>query len=99
MPSYQHCSRGAHYLRVKEAIEEPFNHKQQYFYFQGEEGTKKYTEDVIAALERMAKKLLDIPEQFERWIQLTKEHAGFKEYCDKYNLYPNFDPEYLLKRD
>ncbi|HLJ31505.1 MAG TPA: hypothetical protein VKU36_03655 [Candidatus Babeliales bacterium] len=80
-------------------LEEPFNHKPQFFYFQGEEGRKKYTEDVVAALERMAKSFLDIPEQFERWIQLTNEHAGFKKYCDKYNVYPNFDPEYLLKRD
>lgn len=190
MPSYQHCSRGAHYLRVKEAIkknkfkylkttdtylqhikgkpkvlsdenyipiqiwvdnfktvkempekateirsnipydalkeihealiyaalwditsnlgidgvnpyyytldlEEPFNHKQQYFYFRGEEGAKKYTEDVVKTLERMAKAFLDIPHQLERWKQLTEDHQGFKKYCDKYNLYPNFDPEYL----
>jgi len=190
MPSYQHCSRGAHYLRVKEAIEknnfksvkttptylehipgkpktlsdenyvpiqvwvdnlktvkelaekafeirsnipydalkeihetliygalwditsnlaidgvnpyyyildleEPFNHKEQYFYFRGEEGTKKYVEDVVKTLERMAKVFLEIPKQFEIWKQLTEDHAGFKEYCQKYNMYPNFDPEYL----
>lgn len=80
-------------------LEEPFNHKQQYFYFRGEEGTKKYVEDVIKTLERMAKMFLEIPKQFEIWKQLTEDHAGFKEYCQKYAMYPNFDPEYLRNND
>lgn len=78
-------------------LEEPFNHKQEYFYFRGQEGTKKYVEDVIAGLERMAKTFLNLPEQFERWKQLTENHIGFKEYCQKYNTYPNFDQTYLSK--
>lgn len=194
MPSYQHCSRGAHYLRVKEAIEkdnfkslkttptylkhipgkpktlsdenyvpiqvwvdnlktmkeipekalkirsnipydalkeiheatiyaalwdivpylaidtvnsdyyitefeEPFNHKEQFFYFCGKEGARKYTEDVVKALQRMAKVFLEAPQQFEKWKQLTEDHVGFKQYCEKYNLYPNFDPDFLRNSD
>jgi len=78
-------------------LEEPMNHKPQFFYFRGDEGKEKYVKDTIAALERVAKIFLELPEQFERWQELTKNHKGFKYYCDQYNIYPNFDPEYLEK--
>ena len=86
-----------HYYVVD--LEEPFNHKPQFFYFRGEEGERKYVEDVIAALERMAKAFLDIPEQFERWKQLTEEHMAFKQLCKRHNIYPDFNPEHLRDRD
>jgi hypothetical protein len=76
-------------------LEEPFNHKNTFFYFRGEEGERKYVEDVVKTLERMAKVFLEIPEQFERWRQLTENHVIFRNLCQKYNMYPNFDPEYL----
>ena len=85
-----------HYYMID--LEEPFNHKPQFFYFQGEEGEKKYVEDVVITLERVAKFFLNLPEQLERWKQLTESHVGFKRFCEKYNMYPNFNPEHLKNR-
>lgn len=84
-----------HYYMID--LEEPFNHKPQFFYFRGEEGRKKYVEDVVITLERVAKFFLiqDCPEQLERWKALTEENLSFKELCKKYNMYPNFDPEHI----
>ena len=84
-----------HYYMID--LEEPFNHKPQFFYFRGEEGTEKYVEDVIGGLERVAKFFLiqNCPEQLERWKILTEANASFKALCRWYNKFPNFDPEYL----
>ena len=85
-----------HYYMID--LEEPFNHKPQFFYFQGKEGEKKYVEDVVITLERVAKFFLDIPEQLERWKELTENHLILKRLCLKYDIYPNFDPEHLKNR-
>lgn len=83
-----------HYYMID--LEEPFNHKQQFFYFKGPEGKKKYVQDVVLTLERMAKAFIELPEQFIQWSALTKNHRILKDLCVEHNIYPNFDVEYLL---
>ena len=80
-------------------LEEPFNHKPQFFFFQGTEGQKKYTEDVIDGLERMAKHLLPFEQQFDRWQKLTKEDAVFNALCAQHGVQYNFSPEHLKTKD
>jgi hypothetical protein len=80
-------------------LEEPFNHKPQFFFFQGEEGTRKYVMDVRDGLERMAKQLQEAPEKFNLWKRLTEDDSSFKKLCEQQNIFPNYDPEHLNHRD
>jgi hypothetical protein len=86
------------YLHIAD-LEEPFNHKPQFFYFQGEEGKKKYVEDVIAGLERMARFFLEDQEQFNIWKKLSEEDIDFNSLCNHYDIHINYDPEYLRTKD
>jgi hypothetical protein len=79
-------------------LEEPFNHKPQMFFFQGQEGRKKYVLDVIDGLERMACKLQE-PEQMNRWRRFVEDDLQLQVLFKEYAIAPNFDPEYLATRD
>ncbi len=80
-------------------LEEPFNHLPQFFYFQGDQGKRKYVLDVIDGLERMAQKLVELPEQFNLWERLTDNDTEFKKLCEQYQVFPNYDLEHLRRKD
>ena len=81
-------------------LEQPFNHKPQFFYFQTEEGKKKYVQDTIDGLERMAKKIQFEPNQLNTWKQITERDFELQELCTYYTVpLPNYEKSHLDERD
>jgi len=72
-------------------LEEPFNHKPNFFYFQGKEGYKKYLEDVRDGLERVADRFKKTDgEKFKFWKYITQEDKMFLKECEKQNIVLNY---------
>jgi hypothetical protein len=91
-------SNTSHYYMLD--LEETFRHKPQFFHFRNEEGEKKYVEDTVHGLEKVAHRFFiqDCPEQLEKWKSLIDENLSFKQLCRKYDTFPNYDPEYLRNK-
>ena len=80
-------------------LEEPCNHKPRFFYFQGPEGRYKYTEDIVKSVKRIAQMVMNEPQQLERLKRHAADDQEMQKLYKEYNMFPNYDPEFLRKHD